>query len=239
MPENPTAPSAASKKRGQPQAALNQAQVKQLTKAQEICASARQADYLERLTERGITENFLQKLEEDIAACRQKSAEAMQNTILRRQCTVKEGEAKRALLRALTEIQTAAKQKYARANPVALRDYHIGKSLSANRAALEQYSQNIIDKLADDDLPGITAKKEAALGKLRADWIAARTEKAACQTRATTLRAERDALVESITDLRIQVQLAAEAQWPSSDLANGGIRRAFLLQPARPFSIAA
>ena len=59
------------------------------------------------------------------------------------------------------------------------------------------------------------------------------------QALATSLRAERDALVQRVTDKRIQIQFAVEAEWPASEPASAGKRRVFLLQPARPFSLAA
>ena len=59
------------------------------------------------------------------------------------------------------------------------------------------------------------------------------------QALATSLRAARDGLIQTITDLRIQIQFAAEAEWPASEPASAEKRRAFLLQPKRPFSLAA
>jgi hypothetical protein len=42
--------------------------------------------------------------------------------------------------------------------------------------------------------------------------------------------------VKSITDRRIQIQLAADVQWPASDKANAPTRREFQLPADRPFS---
>jgi hypothetical protein len=142
-----------------------------------------------------------------------------------------------------------------------LQDYCIGKDLDASRASLEQYSQNILDKLggnpnasrpcvingsatlpfssAVDPLPGITPEKVAALSALRSKWMDLQTCQANSQALATSLRAERDSLVQGITDQRIEIQFAAEAEWPASEPSSAGKRRAFLLQPSRPFSLAA
>jgi hypothetical protein len=44
---------------------------------------------------------------------------------------------------------------------------------------------------------------------------------------ATTQRKQRDAAVNSITDLRATVQYAADAEWPFTNPANAGIRGEF------------
>ncbi len=247
------------KKRRAGHALFNKAQVEELNKAKKICASALSHKYCAALQARGITESFLASLTSHIGRCRQKSSEAMQQTILKENYTAEEGQAKKALLKSIAEIQSAAKQKYARSNPVMLQDYCIGKDIDASRAALEQYSQNILEKLGGDPnqfpstpgtpqtasslpadtLPGITPEKVAALGALRSKWMELQSKQAHSQALATSLRAERDALVQTITDKRIQIQFAAEAEWPASEPVSAGKRRAFLLQPSRPFSLAA
>lgn len=246
--------------RRQRHALFNKAQVEELTKAKKICAAALGHKYHALLQARGITEGFLEELAGQISLCEQKSAEAVQQTIRKENYTVEEHQARKALLKAMAEIQCAAKQKYARSNPAMLRDYCVGKDVDASRAALEQYSQNILEKLGGnpsagrspsgglptdphpvpaDSLPGILPEKVAALTVLRARWIDLQSSQARAQALATSLRAERDALVQTITDQRIQIQFAAEAEWPASEPASASKRRAFLLQPSRPFSLAA
>lgn len=255
----PPAPLPALKKRRPGHALFNQAQVQELNKAKKICASALSPGYRAALEARGITETFVAGLDGYIDFCRQKSSEAMQQTILKENFTGEERLAKKALLKAVAEIQSAAKQKYARSNPVMLQDYCIGKDIDASRAALEQYSQIILEKLGGnpstsgsqpdsgaslahavaDSLPGITPEKVGALSELRFRWMDAQSSQANSQALATSLRAERDALIQTIIDKRIQIQFAAEAEWPASEPASAGKRRAFLLQPSRPFSLAA
>jgi len=247
------APLCASQKRRHPHALLNQAQAQELNKARQIWAAALTEQHRQALLARGITDNFLSGLANHIELCRQKSSEAMQQTLLKENYTAEEHTAKKALVRSIAEIQSAAKQKYARSNPVKLQDFCIGKDLDASRAALEHYSQQILEKLGGhsnagftmslsacpDTLPGITSEKIAALRALRSRWMEIQGRQANSQALATGLRAERDGLVQAITDLRIQIQFAAEAEWPASEPASAEKRRAFLLQPNRPFSLAA
>jgi len=250
-PASPAAPLApAAKKRRQGHALFNQHQAQELNKAKKICAAALSHKHRAALQARGITEAFIAGLAADIGLCQQKSSEAMQQTILKESYTAVEGQAKKALLKSMTEIQSAAKQKYARSNPVMLQDYCVGKDLDASRAALEKYSQNILQKLGGgssvssgvvppDALPGITNEKVVLLSVLRSKWLDAQACQANSQALATSLRTERDGLVQTITDKRIQIQFAAEAEWPAREPASAGQRRAFLLQASRPFSLAA
>jgi len=244
------------KTRRQRHALLNKAQAQELNKARQICNAASSEYFREVLASRGITEAFVAGLERQIDSCRQRSSEAMQQTMLKENLTAEERMAKKALIKSITEIQSAAKQKYARSFPLVLQDYCIGKDLDASRAALEQYSRAILQKLSAqtqpgfatnssvapsiaDTLPGITGEKIAALDALRSRWMEIQSRQANSQALATGLRAQRDALVATITDLRIQIQFAAEAEWPASEPASAEKRRAFLLQPNRPFSLAA
>ena len=246
------------KTRRHPHALLNQAQARELHKARQICTAALHDQYRPALESRGITEAFVAGLGAHIDRCRQKSSEAMQQSLLKDNYLANERLAKKALVKSLAEIQSAAKQKYARSHPIMLQDYCVGKDLDASRAALERYSQTILEKLGGnsdlchggylsissnpgsaDTLPGITLEKVAALSVLRSKWMELHLRQAQSQNLATSLRAERDALVQAITDLRIQIQFAAEAEWPASEPASAEKRRAFLLQPKRPFSLAA
>ena len=49
-------------------------------------------------------------------------------------------------------------------------------------------------------------------------------------------RAERDAIIHEINDRRMEIQFAADAEWPYTEPANATARRAFHLPRSRPFS---
>jgi hypothetical protein len=55
------------------------------------------------------------------------------------------------------------------------------------------------------------------------------------QSDATTRRKQRDAQVQSITDRRLTIQFAADAEWPYTVDANAGIRGEFFLPLSQPF----
>jgi hypothetical protein len=238
VPVSPEAPaqSTGKKKRRRNQPGLNQAQLVELTKAEQIVMAARKTIYRALLQAREITNAFLNALDTDIGSARSKSAGALQFTVSKVVATVSEGDAEEALVTALQEVQAAAKQKYVRTNRVMLQGYFVGKDIAANRHTLEQVSAAFLEKLGTDTLPGMTPEKVGALGDLREAYVSANGDQTDEQSSATQERCGRNELVSSIVDRRIQIQLAADAQWPYRVAANEAARREFYLPLDRPFS---
>jgi len=215
---------------------FNKAQASEMSKAGQIFAAARKGDRPAALARREISAEFVTQAIADILAARAKSTEAVGDTTGTRTATVAEVASAKKLLVAMQEMQAAAKQKYARTQPEKLKDYYVGTRLDESRPLLEQYSQGIIDKLDSDTLPGITADKVTALGVLRTAYVSTNSDQSGSQSDATTARKGLEVMVKAITDKRIAVQYAADAEWPYTDKANAGIRREFFLPPDRPFN---
>ncbi len=241
MPENTPAPppppplSPAAPKRGR--GLLNQAQLDALTKAEQISIAAKKPAYAILLAARALLAAFVDSLLADILAARNQSAAAIHETVGKESATATEGNAEQALVRAMQEIQAAARQKYFAPDPQQLTAYFIGQGrLDGNRAFLEQASQAVIEKLTTDTLPGITAAKLTALAALRQAYIDANTTQTAAQSDATTARAELEDMLKSITQRRMTLQFAADAEWPWHDPASAGIRKEFYLPPGMPFT---
>ena len=91
-------------------------------------------------------------------------------------------------------------------------------------------------KLAADDLPGITPAKVTTLGELRAAYLAAQDNQSGEQAEATRVRGARDARLQAITDRRIQIQYAADAEWAADNKAHAGVRKEFALPINRAFN---
>ena len=216
---------------------LNKAQEAELNKAEQIGRTSQKAAYAGRLAAREIISGFVNQLLADAASARTKSADALHSTTGKTSASLTENNAEANLVVAIQEIQAAARQKYARTQPEKLRDYFIGQKLTGNRPMLEGYSQAIIDKLATDTLPGITPEKVANLGTLRAASIAANATQGGAQSDATTGRTDLDAMVQSIKDRRMEIQFAADAEWPYTKPGNAGVRKEFYLPSDRPFSV--
>jgi hypothetical protein len=82
--------------------------------------------------------------------------------------------------------------------------------------------------------PGITSVKVASLQTLLDAYTAVAANPGSQQSDATTQRKQRDAQVHSITDRRLTIQFAADAEWPFTNPANAGIRGEFFLSLSQP-----
>ena len=237
MPENttpPPNPEPPKPKRKREQ--LNQAQLQALSKADQICLSALKPEYAAALFAREIPAAYVQQLQGDVKAARLIGGTASQNTTTKTSATGGETKAAGDLISALQEVQTAAKQKYARSDRSKLRDYFVGRRIADNRAMLEQVSSMIIQKLDDDSLPGITGDKVTNLTTFRQAYVLSNSTQTGAQTSASRTRVNLAEAVQSITDRRIAIQLAADAEWSYKESANIAIRKEFALSARQRFS---
>jgi hypothetical protein len=141
----------------------------------------------------------------------------------------------RALVKAIREVQAAAKQKYSDDKPSELKDYYVGANITQSRSQLEQATAAIQTKLATASLPGITPAKVTALDAALKTYQGAGSTQAGKQKDVSGGRVTVDDLVDQINKGRRKILFAVEAAWPSDVAANAPIRREFGLPPARPF----
>jgi hypothetical protein len=222
-------------KKTHPKSLFNQAQLAGMNEADKICTAAQKPAYAAALALREITATYVTQLVADILACRQTGATAAQATTGKAVATDAEHTAETSLLTAIHEVQAAARQKYARTNPVVMHDYMVSQRITQNQGTLKQAVEAIIKKLAGDTLPGITPAKVASLQPLLNAYMQAAANPGSQQSDATTQRKQRDAQVHSITDRRMTIQFAADAEWPFTVDANAGIRGEFFLSLSQPF----
>ena len=214
---------------------FNQAQLSALSEADKICVAAQKPAYAPALAVREITAAEVTQLVADILTCRQTAAAATQSSTGKRVATDAMHTAETNLLTALHEVQAAARQKYARTNPTQMNDYMVGHRLNPNQATFKQSVQAIIKKLGTDTLPGITPAKVANLQTLLTAYTTLAANPDSQQSDATTERRQRDAQISSITDRRLTIQFAADAEWPYTVDTNAGIRSEFYLPLSQPF----
>ena len=212
----------------------NQAILNELLKAESIAIKAQKLDYAPLLTEREITPAFLTETFAKIVLARAQSALATDKTTDKFGQTDLDRTTKAALMTCLKEMQKAAKQKF-RTVPARLQDYYIGERIEQNRARLEQLGEQIIAKAGADALPGIKpAKITAATGALAA-YKASEGGQSDAQSLASGTRGSLGNLMKEISNARITIQLAADAEWPHENAANTGVRQEFQLPTDRAF----
>jgi hypothetical protein len=234
-PTPPPSPDKTPRLRG----SLNQSQLDDLNRAEQLCQVAQRPEFTAALAGRGIDAAFLTALENDIANARSTAGSAVGGTASRASATAAETTAMDNLTAAVREIQTAAKQKYRGGDEAHLQNYFISERID-QRARLEQVASAISGRLAGaqpmDTLPGITPAKVTQLQTLLTAYRDVNVSQTAAQGAATGARTQLSGQIESINQRRRQLQLAAEAEWPSSNPANAAVRREFQLSANRPFS---
>lgn len=219
-----------------PCSSINQAFARELTKAESVVQAARNPARVTALANREIDDAYVTALFTEIGNARDKAAAVVINSTAKREATAAQTAAEKRLLALLQEVQKAAKQKYARSNRIALKVYFVGKKLNGSRPNLAQTSQTILGKLATDTLPGITATKVAALETARTNWVNATDTQDAAEAAVLDAHAELKSLIKNVTDRRVAVQLAADAEWPHSTEEHGGVRKEFALSSRRAFA---
>ena len=213
---------------------INQAHARALSRAEFVATTAKNAAYASALEERDIEADFTDTLLADVGKGRDKAAEALANTTAHRNASATAKREAKKLEAGLREVQIAAKQKYARSNRIAMGDYLVGKKLNGTISNLAQTSQTLLNKAAGDKLPGFTAAKIKSLTTQRQTWLDAHATQAEAETAAMTARAELKTMLKSITDRRIAVQLAADAEWSHTEETNAAIRKEFALSAKQP-----
>ena len=206
-----------------------------MNEADRISTAAQKPAYAALLAAREITAAFITQLVADILACRDLGATAVQATTGKTVATDAAHTAETSLMTAIHEVQAAARQKYARTNPVVMHDYMVSQRINQNQATFKQSVEAIIKKLGGDTLPGITPAKVANLQPLLNAYTTAAANPGSQQSDAPTQRKQRDAAVNSITDRRATIQFAADAEWPFTNDANAGIRGEFFPPLSQPF----
>ncbi len=216
---------------------INQAHARALSRAESVATSAKLTAYAPALEARDIEGEFTDTLLEDVDKGRDKAAEAVANTTAQRHAAATARREAKKLEAGLREVQIAAKQKYARSNRIAMRDFLVGRKLNGSHANLAQTSQTIINRAGSDKLPGFTAARVKALDTQRQAWLDAQAAQAEAETAAIKARAELKELVKSITDRRFVIQLAADAEWSHQEEVNGAVRKEFGLSTKRPLKV--
>ncbi len=224
------------KKTNREPGALNYAQVLSLDTAAQIAATARKPEYRATLLARGITDDTLDALDTAVSEGRKEQAAAVESDTGQLVSTGAEKQSRKELLTALREVQTAARQKWTRSQPAALKDYYIGENLpNMSRATLVQVTEGILLRLSTQTLPGITPETITALAAKRGAYVEANQTQLGYIAGA---KARREATLEHLktaTDLRIEVQFAADAAYPFDNPKSAPARTEFALPLNRRF----
>src|ERR1041385_7137827 len=230
----PTVVPAPARESGRSPSALNKGQLREITKAELYALVAQK--YAEQMAHQKITAPFTGTLLSDIEEARAKSSGAVNATSRAEADTDAVQAAMQKLIRALRQVQAAARKEFRDSNPAKLNAYYIGERIDANREILEECAQGILAN-AGVDRPGavnteFVVRAEAA----RSAYTQSKLTRASGRSQAKSKRLERDAAVASIVQRRREIQFAADAEWPPNVPENAAVRAEFGLSPNRPFT---
>lgn len=226
-----------------PRGYFNQAQLADLTLAEDIHREAIKEPFKTQLATKDIDAECLDRLGTLASQARAKITETGQASDQRRAAALHATGAERELIKQLQAIQAAAKQKHRMleadgdpATNLPLDGYLIGSRLNPNRELLIQHADALIAKAKADQLPGY--KTDAGL-KPATDALKAYRDAAGGQSDAaedaSADRIARDELIRRINALRLAIQHAVDGLFPYTEEANAPARKSFKLPVDRTF----
>jgi hypothetical protein len=254
MPDpTPPTPPVPTPAKANPPSTFNRAQLEDLDQAEDLVKNARKEPYKTALAGAAIGDAELQHIADLCLTARRRTAAAVRDDTASEADTINASGDERALLVVLHRTQAAAKQKYARRDPVKLQNYFVGDRLNPSEAVLHQNAFSIAELLtpkegidlatAPDRLPGIGLELinslRTMIGLPPAPVPAtppAPGTPVPVPPDAPADRAERDRLIREINDRRIEVQFALDGLCPYTDPASATARRLFELPLSRPFN---
>jgi hypothetical protein len=223
-------------KLGRPASPWRKDQLAELGKAERLCLAAMQSQYADIFTKNLFPPERLSEFHNQITAARNQTATAGQTITAAEGVTLTEAQAEQLLITDIRKVQAKAKQKHARTNPVALKDYLVGTDVAGSRPALEQHSQTILNKLATERPPGVDTQFIQKMDEHRKAYVGVNVTQGSTDAQAEAERLKRDQQIEAIKDTRIEIQYVIDGEFPPGDPASAAVRREFDLPANRPFN---
>ena len=213
---------------------INQALSAEVTLGGAVAAAAAKVEYAAALAAEGIEASFVAELATLAEEATMLLGSSGDKSTEKKVDTIDEEDAKKALLKLISAIQTRAKRTYLKADDPRRDNYYIGLKFSTTRTLLETSSQAIIDRLGVDTLKGMKPTDVTEMQAARKAYVNSQTSQSGAQAVSTTTHAQCEAKVKELAVKRREIQYAVEAVWPSTDPLNAGIRREFGLRPDHP-----
>jgi hypothetical protein len=215
---------------------LNQAQLREISRAEHLVAKAQDPLYATTLANRINDPAFLPTLTTDCALARSRGARAVVNDSQRQDATRTEGAAERTLVNSLREIQSSASLQHLPEHPDLLGPYFVGQRMDTSRPMLEAASRNILERAEEERPPGVDTDVIVRVTGERDAYVQVEGTQAGAGARAKQERVFLRDLVRSITERRKKIQRAADAAWPHHKPESAQARADFQLPATRRYS---
>ncbi len=253
MPENPensssSSSSASSEEEKKPRKSpgpFNQAKLDEVERTRDIITAYRKPEHKQLLIDkRDVLEADVNTLETTVNLAENKITGGHAATVAKEQLTAEEGIAKAALLAGIATTQRGALRTFRSDQRARLEDYFIGEDLDTNLPRLKTIAIAILAKLQPgpnntpppDVLRGVKAPDIQALADALGVLTAKDNEQGAAQVIAKEERRTADELLADIVAGRLDIQLAADQEWPWTTREHDVIRAQFKLPLTRPMT---
>ena len=223
-------------RQGRPASLWNKAQLLELALGEEYCLVAMQERFTAIFTKAEFPPARLTAFQQKIIAARNQTAAAGQSDTAGEELTLEQAEAKKLLVADIRKVQAAAKQKHARTNPTALKDYLVGTNVTQSNAALQQHSQTVLKKLESERPPSIDTEFIEKMAADRTAYVGGNVTQGSSDSKAEEERFKRDQQIDDIKDERIAIQYVIDTEFGPGEAANASVRRQFGLPANRPFN---
>ncbi len=227
----------------QPPGYFNQAQLDDITSAEELLAVAGSDAHKARLGAEGFGDAERTLLRTATGQARTKTTETGQAGDKKRAASLNAQGAQRDLIEMLHGIQSAAKQKKRlldadedAATTFSLEGYLIGTRLNPNKATLIQNAVALLAKATADALPGFDAARLGLVATAITDYKDSKDEQAGANEDAGGERIARDKIIKRINALCAAMQHAADRAYPYTVEENAPARTSFKLAVDRVFN---
>lgn len=221
---------------------FHEAQLESVRKSEGLATAAKKAEYNQLLQDEGMEATTPDSLLAQAKEWRRLASLAVETTNAKEEHTGDGEDREVALRREVEFYRTKARLRlnkhpeWTEAQEEAFKSrYFINKNIFTSRALAEQAAADIFAHAAEDQLPGLKPARLQESAVILAAYIGTESPQTGAQSKATTLRNERDAAYAEVLRLRKEIQLTADTAWPWHDEANLGRRREFLLPAGRAF----
>ena len=233
------------KKPRKPRGPFDQGKVDELELTRDIITAYRKPEHKQTLIDkRDVLEADVNALEATANLAESKITGGHAATVAKEQLTAEEAIAKAALLAGIATTQRGALRTFRSDQRARLEDYFIGEDLDTNLPRLKTIALTILGKLQPgpnntppaDVLKGVKAPDIQALADALAVLTAKDNAQGAAQVVASGERRTADELIADITAARLDIQLAADQEWPWTTRQFDVIRAQFKLPLTRPMT---
>ena len=233
------------KKPRKPRGPFNQAHLDEIADTRDIITAYRKPEHKQLLIDkRDVLEADVNALETTVNRAENKITGGHAATIAKEQLTAEEKIVKAALTAGIATTQRGALRTFRADQRTRLADYFIGEDLDTNLARLKTIAIAILGKLQPgpnntpppDVIRGVKAPDIQALAAALALLTVKDNAQGAAQIIASGERRTADELIADITAGRLDIQLAADQEWPWITREFDTIRAQFKLPLTRPMT---